>query len=116
MVGEVVRQQTIGKVAGEGPQDRGGLLRSAGGERQARQADHRVAAPVVEPVVAGDDAAPVRVVRQRPGDEELVGGEHELLHDRVRILDAAGVRERSLPLLRGGQGGSGVKVGPASVE
>ena len=60
---------------------------TAGRERQPLEADHRVAAPVGEPVVAGDHrphlvagGARARRVfaRARRGDHELIGGEHQL--------------------------------------
>ena len=42
---------------GEGPQDVAGLDVAAGGQGQPFEADHRVTAPVGEPVIAGDHGA-----------------------------------------------------------
>jgi hypothetical protein len=54
-------------------------------------------------VVAGDDAATAWVVCQRTGDEELVGGQHQLLDDRIRSFGAGPGEQRALTLLGGGQ-------------
>ena len=56
-LGEQVGDQAVADVVGEGAQDVAGLGVPAGGQRQALEADHRVAAPVGEPVVAGDHRA-----------------------------------------------------------
>jgi hypothetical protein len=49
---------------------------------EARKGDHRVAAPVAEPVVAGDDRRSGSV-SGGPGHEELVGGQNEPFRDVV---------------------------------
>ena len=56
-----------------------GDLLPAGAEGQAGEADQRVASPVLEPVVAGDDR-PRRPARPGlTGDQELVGRQHQLV-------------------------------------
>ncbi len=62
---------------GEGAEDFAGLGETPGGEAEAGQGDHGVAAPVAEPVVAGDDGVQVFAA----ADDELVGGAHELAFD-----------------------------------
>ncbi len=83
---EHVRDEPITNVVGEGTKDVPGFEMPAGGERQPLEADHRVAAPVGEPVIAGDDrphlvaggTGPCRFLEAPGGgDDELVGGEHE---------------------------------------
>ena len=85
--GEQVGNQPVAHVLGEGAQDIPGFDVAAGGQRQAFQRDHRVAAPVGEPMVAGDHRAdfvarrirPRRVGNARGGrDDELVGRQHQL--------------------------------------
>ena len=56
-VGEEVGDQAVADVVGERAEDVAGLVVPAGREGQPFEADHRVAAPVGEPVVAGDDGA-----------------------------------------------------------
>jgi len=86
-LGEHVRDQAVLDVAREHPEDRAGLDVAAGGECEPLQRDHGVAAPVREPVVAGDDGPDLvagglgaRQVLDATGggDDELVGGEDEL--------------------------------------
>ena len=59
----------------------------AGTQRETLEADHRVAAPVGEPVIAGNHAARFPAGRSRPRrlgragggfDHELIGSENEL--------------------------------------
>ena len=50
----------------------------AGGECQARKSDHRVAAPIAEPVIAGNDAVPIGLAGNRALYYELVRSENEL--------------------------------------
>ncbi len=82
-----VGQHALGDRAA-GPQQRSAaLVVAAGGEEQALVRGHRVARPLAEPRVAGRGGGPAG-----GGDDELVGGEHELrLHvvDRVRRLQQA---------------------------
>ena len=52
--GEHVRDEAVADVVREHAQDRAGLGVRPGAQRQALERDHRVAAPVREPVVAGD--------------------------------------------------------------
>ena len=53
-VGKTVRQHAHIGGAAEGEQDVARNIEPAGGQRQARQRNHSVAAPVGEPVIAGD--------------------------------------------------------------
>ena len=86
MLGKEVGNQAVANVVREGPKDAARLLVPAGEQRQPLQADHRVAAPVGEPVVAGDDRR-VRNVVVRPAggglarrrDDERVGREHQFV-------------------------------------
>ena len=88
---EVVGQQPVGDPAAEGPEDRRTLGGPPGREGQARERDHRVAAPVVEPRVAGHDRATLPV-RQRiavalgdriAADDERVGRHDQLARRTV---------------------------------
>ena len=56
-IGEAVGQEAVLHVIGEDAQDGFGLLNAPGGQSEARQRDHRVAAPVGEPGVSGQDGA-----------------------------------------------------------
>ena len=82
----------------------------AGDERQPFEADHRVAAPVGEPVVAGDDGADLiaRGMRARGifgasdrRDQKLIGGQHQLGSRRLLRARRGRVRKQSAapPLL-----------------
>ncbi len=119
VLGEEVRNQPVPDGVGERPQDRAGLDRAAGDERQALEADHRVATPVREPVVARDHRARAPGIEARRGvvgarrgrDEELVGGEDEVRREPIARLRmrrsqqaAGGV---SLPSLARGSGPRG---------
>ena len=95
---EHVRNQAVAHVVPERAQDVARLALAARAERQPFEADHRVAAPVGEPVVAGDDGA--HFVAGRAGarrfldatcrrDDELVGGQHQLRRNPVRAARAA---------------------------
>ena len=55
--GKQVGDQPVADVVGERAEDVAGLGVPAGGQRQAFEADHGVAAPVGEPVIAGDHGA-----------------------------------------------------------
>ena len=86
-LGEHVRDQAVADVVRGRSQDVPSLDVAARRERQPFEADHRVAAPVGEPVVSGDDRAYFVSVRvgargfiRASGrrDDELIGGEHEL--------------------------------------
>ena len=86
-LGKHVRDEPVADVKGKRPEDVTRLGMPAREERQSFEADHRVAAPVGEPVIAGDDRArfasaararaPRRLCRDGP-DDELIGPEHEL--------------------------------------
>ena len=45
----------------------------------SRRERHRVAPPVAEPVIAGDDGRAIGIVGYGSADDELIGGQHELL-------------------------------------
>ena len=92
---EHVRDQAVPHVQRERPQDVVRLGVAAGDEGQAFEADHRVAAPVGEPRVAGDhrarlgaDGVGLRVVdgARRRAHDELIRGERQ--QERVRLLQA----------------------------
>src|SRR5205807_4977043 len=79
-----------------------GILRPAGREGQARQCDHGIPAPVIEPVIAGDDGPSARglgaaIGRRRPGagacDDELIGGEGQLLYGARLLLHSGAAQE-----------------------
>ena len=79
-----------------------GLPERAGPHRQAGEADHRVAAPVGEPLVAGDNGS--LVGRGRDGgmapDSKLFGGHLQLSRERMY---GPRINLRRLSLLRGMQ-------------
>ena len=82
---------------GKGAQDPRGHVVATGDQRQARQTDHGVAAPVAKPGIAGDDrtaACPERsrrigLIGQGAADDELVGSQHQVLHPGRRVGVAA---------------------------
>ncbi len=85
-VREHVGDQPVARVLRERPKDQRRFARAASRQRQTFQADHRVASPVREPVIAGNHGSRLGAVRQRPGrvigtcrrrDEELIGREDE---------------------------------------
>src|SRR5262245_36156034 len=80
-VGEEIGDESVADIMSEGAKDVTGLVVPAGGQGQALQRDHRVAAPVREPVVAGDNSADFVAAGPGPGgvlvatrrrDDELV--------------------------------------------
>ena len=86
-LGKQVGNEPVAHIAGEGPQDIACLRLPARDQCQPFQTDHRVAAPIGEPVVAGDHAANfisgglcLGLVGHAAGgtDQELVGGQHQL--------------------------------------
>ena len=56
-IGKHVRDQTVAHVMRERAQDVARFEATAGDERQAFETDHRVASPIGEPMIAGDDGA-----------------------------------------------------------
>ena len=54
-VGEIVRDQAVADVLGEGAEDVARFVQPPGAYGQPFEADHRVAAPIREPMIAGDD-------------------------------------------------------------
>ena len=59
---------------GESAQDAAGDFMLSGGKGEAGQGNHGVAAPIAEPVIAGDDGLLVA-----PGDDVLVAGSSKSL-------------------------------------
>ena len=114
--GKQVGNQAVADIMRERAEDPPGFIGAAGGQREAFQADHGVAAPVGEPVVARDDAADL--VALRPGarrvldaagrrDEEMIGRERQFgagafprLGRRGRQQQAAAVELRAIGPLR----------------
>ncbi len=76
---EPVRQHPAIHEAGEGRKDASGDLVPARGQQEPGQRDHGVPSPVGEPRIARDDGLPAGIVHERPGYDELVGGQHQLL-------------------------------------
>ena len=96
-VREVVGQQTVRHETGVGAQDRRTVGGATGCQRETRQGDHRVAAPVVEPVVAGDDGRPgLGTIRPVSADQELVGREHEAAHKGAPAVRARQLQQVTL--------------------
>ena len=95
-VREHVRDQPVAHVERECAQDVGRLPDPPGRERQPLEADHRVAAPVGEPVIAGNHRPHVFAGGTRPRrflgaagwrDDELIRRQHQLAREGV-VLDA----------------------------
>ena len=90
--GKQVGDQAVAEVVRERAQDVAAFVDAPGGQREPLQADHRVAAPVGEPVVAGNHGAGfvaggmcARFVFDAPGrrDHKLIRGEHEFRRGMV---------------------------------
>ena len=82
-----VRDEAIPDVMPEGAEDVAGLPLAARAQGQPLEADHRVAAPVGEPMITSDDRTDLVAGRPRARsflaaarrrDDELVGREHHL--------------------------------------
>ncbi len=69
LVGEAVGDHAAVDVPGKGLEDRLGDVEPARGEEKAGEGDHRVAPPVGEPGVAGDDGPPFAALH-----DESIGG------------------------------------------
>ena len=110
LVGEAIGQHALVHKASVGAQDARCDLGPAGGQRQAGQADHRVAAPIGEPGVAGDHALALRITWQRPVHDELIGCQDQLLVPGRRRGRAAAHNELLLIGLSFGVGGRAVQV------
>ena len=91
-VGKHVGDQPVAHVMAERAEDVTSLTIATGRQRQPLEADHRVAAPVGEPVIPGNHRADVLAggLRARRllgascrSDHELIGGEHEFLRQTV---------------------------------
>ena len=83
-----------------------GLAVAARHERQPLEADHRVAAPVGEPVIAGDDGADLLARRTRPRrfvgasgrrDDELVGRKHQLRGEAILVRRCGAIDQTAAP-------------------
>ena len=112
-LGEHIGDQAVADVVGEGAQDVAGLAVPAGRQRQAFQADHGVAAPVGEPVVAGDDRADLVAGGARAGrildaagrrDEELIGRQHKARAGDDCTRRSAPLQQPLAPLVFRGEG------------
>ena len=91
---KAIRQHALAHKFRKGAHHARGNRRAPGGQRQAPQGDHRVAAPVTEPGIAGDDRhADGLSGGIAPLDQELVGRQRELLQ-RCRIDAARGTATR----------------------
>ncbi len=84
---EQVRNESVAHVMRERAQDESRFHLASGRESQPLEADHRVAAPVREPVIAGDDGTDLVAECVRPRrllgssrrrDDELIRRQHEL--------------------------------------
>ena len=82
--GKAVGQHAHVGGAAEGEQNVARDIEAAGDERQAGQRDHGVAAPVGEPVIAGDHGVQIAAA----ADDELVGGGGQV--GDQRIVDGRG--------------------------
>src|SRR5271166_1347090 len=113
---EQVGNEPVADVVGEGAEDVPGLGGPASGQGQALEADHGVAAPVGEPVIAGDHGADFLAGGMRAGgildstrgyNQELVRGQDKLV---VKCTVVAGCRSGLAavvgknPAVRGGNG------------
>jgi hypothetical protein len=78
--GKDIRQHACVDEPGKRHQDAARRVEASGREAQTGQRDHRVAAPIAEPGIAGDHRLPVRGVGQRPREDEQIGGEHQPQH------------------------------------
>src|SRR5215469_9661741 len=90
-----VRDESVPYILRKGSEDISGLLHTAGYERQPFQGDHRVAAPVCEPVIAGKDRALFVAIGMRPRcileavsgvDDELIGGKYKIRAEGLERL------------------------------
>ena len=102
-----VRDQSIADVVRESSQDVARLERAAGDERQTFQADHRVAPPIGEPVIACDHRAnfvPGRMSARRflgatgGSNHELVASEDQFRGDAFAGLRVGIVEQPRPPL------------------
>jgi len=85
---------------GEGAQHGGRFVLATDGQRQAGQGDHRVAAPVAEPGIPGQNAR-AGDTPDVARDDELVGGERKLANPRGRLVQIGLEQQGALPLALG---------------
>src|SRR5262249_34211393 len=78
LVGEAIGQHPLVDGAGEGEQDTFGDVYTPGDKRQTGERDHRVAAPIAEPWVSGDDGLQIASF-----NEELVRRGDQILNERI---------------------------------
>ncbi len=104
--GEHVGQQSVADVAGEGADQVARFGTAAGHEGQPFEADHRVAAPIGEPVVAGDHAADLVAggmclrgvgYAARRADQELIGRQHEFCRRPASCFGTGLVQQARAP-------------------
>ena len=96
-LGKQIRKQAVLDIVGKGSQNGSGFLLTTGAQREPFQADHRVASPIREPVVSGDDRSGFIAGRLRKGmflqaasgkHDELVGSQGE---PSFEVILSAGV-------------------------
>ena len=80
--GEQIGQHALIGEAGKGAQDAPRDIVAACGQRQPRQGNHGVAAPVAKPGIAGNHRFAIGQIRQGPGEQETVGSQQQLLNPR----------------------------------
>jgi len=87
---EHVWYQTVTDVAGKGAEDPARLSVAPGDQSESFETDHGIAAPIIEPVVAGDDSAHFVASGVGPGhildapsrcDEALISSQDEFRGD-----------------------------------
>ncbi len=84
---EHVRNEPVMDIASERSKDKTGLREATGGQGQPFEADHRVAPPIGEPVIAGDDRP--HLVAGGPGPGRVFDAARRLNDERVGREDAA---------------------------
>src|SRR5581483_6554268 len=76
-IGKAIGQHSLAHALDEGEKNLSRILEATSRQTEAGKRDHRVASPVGEPVIAGDDRA---AIRASPHDE-LIGRERERLSE-----------------------------------
>ena len=77
-VGKAIRQHALARVSRERSQNRRCVGCAIGRQREAGECDHRVATPVTEPRIPGNNGCAVGLPVPPSLDNELIGGECEL--------------------------------------
>ena len=84
-IGEIVRDQAVADVLGECAEDVARFVQPPGAYGQPFEADHRVPAPIREPMIAGDDGTDFVAARllgrafgsAGRGEQKLVRRQHQ---------------------------------------